>query len=325
MADLTDTRKVAIVGSGLIGRSWAMVFARGGYNVCLYDVLTEQMQNAFPEMLEKLKLQEKAGLLKGQSAEAVFKRISSAIELREALEGAFHVQECVPEKLEFKQQIFEQMDALASPSTVLASSSSNITASKFTEKLKHRHRCLVAHPVNPPYLIPLVEIVPAPWTSQEVVDRTRKLLTNVGQAPIVLLKESNGFVLNRLQYALLAEAFRLVEDGVCSPEDVDTAVSQGLGMRWSFMGPFQTIDLNAPNGIIDYCQRYLDGIYNVLKEEDNTRRISKETIEKINNAMRAKYGLDQHPIWCLWRDQRLMAFASHKNQCEKTIDVMRQI
>jgi L-gulonate 3-dehydrogenase len=263
--------------------------------------------------------------LKGQSAEAVFKRISSAIELREALEGAFHVQECVPEKLEFKQQIFEQMDALASPSTVLASSSSNITASKFTEKLKHRHRCLVAHPVNPPYLIPLVEIVPAPWTSQEVVDRTRKLLTNVGQAPIVLLKESNGFVLNRLQYALLAEAFRLVEDGVCSPEDVDTAVSQGLGMRWSFMGPFQTIDLNAPNGIIDYCQRYLDGIYNVLKEEDNTRRISKETIEKINNAMRAKYGLDQHPIWCLWRDQRLMAFASHKNQCEKTIDVMRQI
>src|SRR5690606_2084294 len=119
-----------------------------------------------------------------------------------------------------------------------------IPASAFTEALKNRSRCLVAHPINPPHIIPLVEIVPAPWTDPAVVERTRALMNEVGQAPIQLTREVSGFVVNRLQGALLAEAFRLVENGVCTTADVDAAVADGLGLRWSFVGPFETIDLN---------------------------------------------------------------------------------
>jgi L-gulonate 3-dehydrogenase len=159
--------------------------------------------------------------------------------------------------------------------------------------------------VNPPFAIPVVELVPAPWTNPLAVTYARQLMNDVGQAPITLKKEVDGFALNRLQYALLAEAYRLVEvsllrqcachatflrgfishdlqDGICSPEDVDTAVHSGLGPRWSFMGPFQTIDLNAPNGVLDYCERYSSTILGVVKAQDNTRPWKPETIQVIN-------------------------------------------
>eukprot|EP00042_Codosiga_hollandica_P047264 m.509994 g.509994 ORF g.509994 m.509994 type:complete len:232 (-) comp57413_c0_seq4:74-769(-) len=121
--------------------------------------------------------------------------------------------------------------------------------------------------VNPPHVIPLVELVPAPWTHPDVLARTRALMAAIGQSPIVVKKEVNGFILNRLQYALLMEAWRLVEDGVATAEDVDTAVSDGLGLRWSFMGPFKTIDLNAPSGLADYCERYGANITAVCEEQ----------------------------------------------------------
>ena len=137
----------------------------------------------------------------------------------------------------------------ARPDAVLASSTSGIPASAFTEGLAGRARCLVAHPVNPPYLVPLVELCPAPWTDAAVVSRTRALMTSAGQVPATVNKEMDGFALNRLQGALLAEAFRLVADDVISPTDLDALVKHGLGLRWSFMGPLETIDLNAPGGL----------------------------------------------------------------------------
>jgi len=233
-------------------------------------------------------------------------------------ETIVHAQECVPESLDAKKAVFAQLDAAAPLHTVLGSSTSNIPSSHFTADLKGRHRCLVTHPVNPPYLIPLVEIVPAPWTSPELVAQTKGLMIDVGQAPIVLKKEINGFALNRLQHALLGEAFRMVEDGVASAEDVDLAVTHGLSTRWSFMGPFQTIDLNAPGGVGDYCRRYLGGMYAVLSEEDNSRRIGEETIKAIEQTMRAKYPIEAIPTKSAWRDERLMLLAQHKQQCLPT-------
>src|SRR5690606_10729784 len=135
---------------------------------------------------------------------------------------------------------------LSDPATVLASSTSSIPASAFTEDLPGRHRCLVAHPVNPPYLIPVVELCGAPSTDAKVVEQARALMDEVKQKPVTVHKELEGFVLNRLQGALLREAFRLVQSGCVSVEDLDATVKDGLGLRWSFMGPFETIDLNAP-------------------------------------------------------------------------------
>src|SRR5262249_20259952 len=149
-----------------------------------------------------------------------------------------------------------ELDRLAAPDAILASSTSTIVASRFTEKLKGRSRCLVAHPVNPPHLVPLVELVGAPWTSPKVIAKAKALYQAVGQVAIVVKKEVDGFILNRLQAVLLAEAFRLVEGGYVTPQDLDKTLKDGLGLRWSFMGPFETIELNAPGGIPDYCGRY---------------------------------------------------------------------
>eukprot|EP01136_Pigoraptor_vietnamica_P018762 Opistho-1_new@5554 len=207
----SDGKKVAIVGSGLIGRCWAMLFARAGYNPVLFDIEPKQLDAASESILSQLKGLESGGLLRGQRAEDVFARVKTTSNLRDAVTGAVYLQECVPEVLDLKRKIFGQLDEIADDSIVLASSTSCITASSFTENLKHRDQCLVAHPINPPHYIPLVELVPAPWTRPAITQRARDILKSIGQSPVTLKKEVDGFVVNRLQYALLMEAWRLVE------------------------------------------------------------------------------------------------------------------
>ena len=167
--------------------------------------------------------------------------------------------------------MFARLDAAAPADTVLASSTSAILPSAFTENLKGRARCLVVHPINPPYLIPAAEVVPAPWTDPAFVERTATFLRSAGHAPIVMKRELDGFVMNRLQGALLEEAFRLVEQGYAGVEDVDVGIREGLALRWSFMGPFETIDLNAPAGVRDYADRY-QGIYSGIFPIDPVAR-----------------------------------------------------
>jgi 3-hydroxyacyl-CoA dehydrogenase len=262
---------------------------------------------------------ESEGLLEGQSADQLVARIKPAADLKEALDGAVHVQENTPEDVAVKQKVFAELDAIAAPETVLASSTSAILPSKFTEHLKGRGRCLVMHPINPPYLIPAVEIVPAPWTDPAAMEKTRQLAVASGQAPIVMKRELDGFVMNRMQGALLEEAFRLVADGYASVEDVDIGIREGLALRWSFMGPFETIDLNAPGGVKDYCERYQQ-IYSRLFPSMQ-RRVDwagavMETVEKERRArLPAADLLKRHA----WRDRRLMALTAHKRKAAKEI------
>ena len=245
---------IAVVGAGLIGSAWAMVFARAGHAVRICDPAPGATDAAMAVIGARLADLLDADLI-AEAPAVVAGRIAPAATLEACLEGAAHVQENGPERVEVKRESFARLDALCGPDVVLASSTSGIPASTFTEGLRGRARCLVAHPVNPPYLVPLVELVPAPWTDPAVVARTRALMERVRQVPVVANRETRGFVLNRLQAALVAEAFRLVRDGVMSVEDVDACVKDGLGLRWSFMGPFETIDLNAPGGVADYAVR----------------------------------------------------------------------
>ncbi len=196
--------------------------------------------------------------------EAAAKRVRSARDLADALDGAAFVQENAPETVEAKLPLFRELDRLASPDVILASSTSAIVASRFTAELPGRARCLVAHPVNPPHLVPIVELSGAPWTAPETIARAKAVYESIGQVPIVVRKEIEGFIVNRLQGALLAEAFRLVGEGFVSPQDLDKTMKDGLGLRWSFMGPFETIELNAPGGMPDYCARYT-GFYRSLQ------------------------------------------------------------
>jgi L-gulonate 3-dehydrogenase len=301
--------RVAIVGAGLIGRSWAIVFAAGGFEVALYDVSRDVVDAACVLVGQGLRDLAEHGLL--DDPQAAVARVRAAADLADALHGAALVQENLPERVENKRAIFSELDRLAAPEAILASSTSTIVASLFTEDLKGRHRCLVAHPVNPPHLVPLVELVGAPWTAPATIDKAKAIYAAVGQAPIIVKREIEGFILNRLQAVLLSEAFRLVGDGYVTPQDLDKTLKHGLGLRWSFMGPFETIELNAPAGISDYCRRYgaslsaLSAANPAIYEGDNLARI----LSQWGEASSA----DQVVARMRWRDRRLAALRAHQD------------
>lgn len=310
---------IAIVGTGLVGRAWAITFARGRHEVRLFDGTDGACDAARAFVAEALPMLQAEDLLDEQQAADVLARVSIAPSLEAALDGAAHVQENTPEKLEVKLDVFAKLDRLAADGTVLASSTSAILPSAFTENLKGRHRCLVAHPINPPYLIPATEIVPAPWTAPETVERTRALLSGVGQAPIVMKREIDGFVMNRLQGVLLEEAFRLVADGYASIEDVDVGIREGLALRWSFMGPFETIDLNAPGGIRDYVERYQQIYERLFPSMQRRVDWAGPVLETAEADRRKRLPQDKLGQRALWRDRRLMALLAHKRRAAKTI------
>jgi len=233
--------------------------------------------------------------------------------------GVTHVQECLPENLDLKKRFFQELSAKMETDTIitLASSTSNLTCSSWSQGLpeNRRKQCLVAHAINPPHCIPLVEIVPSPWTCPETTTRVMALMRAVGQVPVLLKKEVIGFAVNRLQYALLEEAFSLVERGIMSPEDVDAVMSDGLGLRWSFLGPFETIDLNAPEGVAQYEKFYGQGMRSVLRDMKATRSDwTDPTIREIDAAMRRKYPVEAISAQRVRRDERLMALSLHKRQ-----------
>jgi L-gulonate 3-dehydrogenase len=310
---------VAIIGSGFIGRAWAISFARAGHEVRLWDAQEGASEAASAYIAAILPDLEANGLLDGASAAAVLERIGGRATIEEAVDGVVHVQENTPEKLEVKREVFARLDAAAPPDAVLASSTSALLPSAFTGHVEGRARCLVVHPINPPYLVPAAEVVPAPWTVPEVVEKTAAFLRAAGHAPLVMKRELDGFIMNRLQGALLEEAFRLVADGYASVEDVDIGIRDGLALRWSFMGPFETIDLNAPGGVRDYVERY-EGIYSNIWPSTQ-RRIAwgGPVLEEVERDRRERLPASGLADRQAWRDRRLMALAAHKRRAQAEI------
>jgi L-gulonate 3-dehydrogenase len=303
-------RHVAIVGTGLIGRAWAAIFARAGWKVRLSDPHIPTLKAAPRLIRDELHALARHGL--ADDPDGAVARISVAGSLREAVMDVEFVQENGPEKVEDKQAIFAQLDRLASPDALLVSSTSAITASRFTETLPGRARCLVGHPVNPPHLVPLVELCGAPWTSADAINRARTIYREIGQVPVTINREINGFVLNRLQGALLAEAFRLVGEGFISAEDLDHTVKDGLGLRWSFLGPFETIELNAPGGIPDYCARYT-GFYKELASAAAGPEVYQSpNVDRVIAAWPHRPTPERLAALTQRRNDRLAALAAHK-------------
>ena len=304
--------KIAVIGAGLIGRAWSIVFARAGYRVDLWDAVPQALQGCRQLLQDNLADLAGHGLI-DETPQTVLARIHTADSLATALQNAILVQENVKETVEVKRAIFAEMDSLAAPQTILTSSTSWIPTSAFSEHLPGRDRILLAHPVNPPYLVPLVELAPAPWTSAATVERARDIYTRAGQSPVILNKEITGFLLNRIQGAVLNEALNLYENGYASAADLDKVLKDGLGLRWSFMGPFETIDLNAPEGVLDYARRYGHTYRDVAKTQAPNEWNS-ETLERIAAERRAALPADQLGERARWRDNRLMGLIAHKRK-----------
>ena len=309
------SREIAIIGCGLVGRAWAMVFARAGHPVRLYDADRTVMDAAHGRIAEGLADLKRYGLIDDPAA--VLARIRIEPDLGAALAGAVYAQESAFEQVDVKREVFAAIDRVVGADTLIGSSSSGIPASAFTEQVACRARCLIAHPVNPPHVIPVVELVPAPWTAPETVAAVRRLMEDVGQAPVELSREIEGFLINRLQAVLLMEAWRLIEEGYATVADLDRTLADGLGLRWSFMGPFETIDLNAPGGVADYARR-LGPLYQRIAASCHEHRVWGDAlIAKVEQQRRRDLPADRLAQRSAWRDRRLMALAAHKRRIAK--------
>lgn len=301
------TLRVTIAGCGLIGRGWGAAFARAGWDVTLWDRDADALSMAQSAIRASLHDMNRTGLMQGDPESA---SISINADLAAALRGADYVQESVPEDAAIKASLFLQIDALTTPETLIGSSSSTLPGSRFLSDVPGRERCMVAHPANPPHLMPVVELVPSPWHESAQTERFVNLLSSIGQVPVVLQREVEGFVMNRLQTAVVNEAVALVADGVIAAADLDLVMKHSLGLRWALMGPFETMDLNAPNGFFDYATRY--GIH--YQSMGETLSVAKPwpdtTLRQIEDSCREQTPSSQIEDRMRWRDVALMRLLS---------------
>ncbi|MCX8101800.1 MAG: 3-hydroxyacyl-CoA dehydrogenase [Geminicoccaceae bacterium] len=309
----------AVVGCGLIGRAWAIDFARGGWRVRLFDPVEGAVEAALATIDRLLLDLVENGLLDAAARDVARARLEPAPRLDAALLDAAWVQENAPERLEVKRELWAALDRLAGPETVLASSTSAILPSRFTGDLPGRARCLVVHPLNPPYLIPAVELCPAPWTSMETILAAETVMRGLGHSIIRLTRELDGFVMNRLQAALVEEAFKLVAEGICTAEEVDIGLRDGLALRWCFAGPFEVGDLNAPGGIRDYVVRYRSVFDSVLNSALPRPDWTGPVLDEIEQSRRLRLSAEEIAHRQRWRDRRLMALLRHKKEASETI------
>jgi len=286
--------KIGICGAGLIGASWAIGFANAGFKSFVHDSNHESLKN-FEKISDQL-LQD----IKIFDPKVVPEKIKSNIilgcNIEEICKDSILIQESIIEDLEAKKQIFKELDKLSSKQTILASSSSYLLISKISELVEHRNRCINAHPALPPHVVPFVEVVGSDHTSKEIVQSAINIYKRANYAAIVVNKETEGFVLNRLQGALLNEAVRLHEGGYASMEDIDIALKHALGIRWAFMGPFEIMDLNAPEGIKDSFTRYKSGIQNLAKEQNSVPDYSEEYLNKLEFEQRNRLSYSERSI-----------------------------
>ena len=305
-------KKVALIGCGLIGQSWAISFLSAGFEVSLFDPVEGVTVQSKEKIKAKLSDLKNYGVLENKNISDYLDKVHLAQDLPHAVRGSIYVQESGPEDLNIKKELTTKIDAATAENIPIASSTSGIPASLYAKDVKGQNRCLVAHPINPPHLIPAVEIVPAPFTSEAVTKAVKKIITSIDKEPLELKKEIPGFVVNRLQGALLCEAFDLVKEGISSAEDIDKAISEGLGLRWSFMGPFQTIHLNAPEGIEGYVKRY----EKMYKEMFNKSDIEWSSVVKLGleEELLKLYHLSEREKHEKERDTKLTELILHKTK-----------
>jgi 3-hydroxypropionate dehydrogenase (NADP+) len=255
-------KKVTCIGAGVIGHGWATLFAWKGYDVALQDISKEILKQGVNRIRENLNFLKEKGLITDDKCKEALKRIAITTDIEQAVKNSDYVQESVTENYKVKKEVFKKIDELTQPNTILASSTSTLKMTTIQKVVKRPERCIVAHPWNPPYLIPLVEIVPGKKTSNEVVKITMNFMKKLGKVPVLQKKEVVGCIGNRLAAALWREAVDLVVKGVADVEDVDKAVIYALGIRWAIVGPHTSYHLGGGKGGIE---RYIEHLGSAME------------------------------------------------------------
>ena len=260
----TQIRSVAIVGTGLIGASWAAQYLASGLDVIATDPASNAEGALRRSVEEAWELLTTIGVAPGASRD----RLTFTADMNEAVSKADFVQESVPERLMLKARVFAQMDEVARPDTILASSASGLTVDAIQSACKqHPERCVLGHPFNPPHVMPLVEVVGGAKTSEATIERAMAFYASIGKKPIRLHKAVPGHVGNRLQAALYREILYLIQEGVLSVEDADIAVCYGPGLRWAVMGPnLQWHLAGGTGGIEQFVKQFMEGFAGLMKK-----------------------------------------------------------
>jgi 3-hydroxypropionate dehydrogenase (NADP+) len=301
--------KVACIGGGLIGHGWATLFAWQGLGVNLHRRKEDTLAPTLSRIRSNLEFLAENGLLEADEVEPAVRRIRTTVDLEAAVSGCDYVQESVLERLPIKVELFNRLDRLTSPSTILASSTSTLAMTNIARETHRPGRCIVAHPWNPPYLVPLVELVPGERTSSTTIQTTREFMEGLGKVPVVQNKEAVGAIGNRITAAIWREAINIVLEGIAGPEEVDRAITAGLGLRLAAMGTFLTYHLGGGEGGIASYLAHLGptmaerwktlGAFESLSEEDREEIVSLvERMELVRTMSMAEL--------VKWRDRRLV-------------------
>ena len=304
MKKVKDIKRVTIIGCGFIGFSFAIVFSRKGIEVNMYNRKSKTLNTVKERIKEQFQFMKDEGIIEQRLIKESLERIHTYDNLEEALKGAEYVQEAMPEILELKQDIFAKVDELLEPDVVIGSSCSGLRRADIVAKTKkYPERCLVAHPTNPPHLIPFMEIS-GDDASQEAKDFAFELMEYVGQKPIQC-KEVYGYVLNRVQLALIQEALYLVDQNICSVEGVERAITDGLGLRWAFTGPYGVEELNS-NSLKEGLNKYKDYFLEGFSELGRVKGYGQDFINKADKGFKPVMKRMNHKEYLHWRNRMVI-------------------
>jgi len=315
MSQNKPIRRVAIIGTGVIGASWASLFLAKGLDVVATDVapgaeaaLKRFVAAAWPAL-------QRLGLASGASQS----RLSFAAVLTDAVKDADLVQENGPEKIDFKKGLYRQLDEVLHPRVIIASSSSGLTMSEIQSACEmHPERCVIGHPFNPPHLIPLVEIVGGAKTSKDTIERVDEFYTSIGQRTVRVNKEMPGHVANRLQAALAREVYYLVAEGVVSAADVDTALSWGPGLRWGIMGNMMLNHLGGGPGGIEHFFKQFTGPMTAWWKTLGSPVLTPEVQKKLIDSVHAEAGSRSIDELAAERDEVLLGLIELRNKVARS-------
>lgn len=274
-------KNVTVLGAGVMGHGVALLFARAGKNVRIRARRESSLEKAKELITNSLSIMVEKELLTEQEKDAVLSRITFTTDLMEALQDADFVLESIPEVLEQKLDLYETIEETVSEKTIISSNTSTFSLKELTKRAKHPERFIITHFFNPPQLVPIVEIVKFEKTAEEVVNTTYDLMKEIGKSPVVLKKEITGFIVNRIQVAMLREAFHLMEQGVATAEDIDIAMKGSMGFKWVFCGPLESQDLAG-------LETTKAMVGNILKDLSNTREVPAFLEDMVKNG---KHGI----------------------------------
>jgi 3-hydroxyacyl-CoA dehydrogenase len=254
---LEEIRRISVLGAGIMGHGIAQTFLMGGYPVMLYDVGQPILDVAKAHIEQNLKLFSQFDIISAAEIGSCLQRLTTTLDLRTCVKDSEFILEAAPEDLELKQKLFEEVESYCMDDAILASNTSSLTLADIGVRVKNRERMVITHWFNPPHIVPTVEVVKSRWTSEETTDTTCALLAKLRKLPVKITKELPGFIVNRIQIALIREVLSLYDQGVASAEDIDRAVRGSIGFRLASIGPLQTVDMAGVNVWLKVCKNLL--------------------------------------------------------------------